>query len=630
MNKKKLFSRIGIVALIIVLVLVIIQMVNNSGDKSANVQEMPDELYLTELDAVDSPADDEVDPEGEEVEPLTLINNRRQAIEYENGIRAAAGTEIVYDLSEYDYNFLMTEVGVDRNLSAVNASLIFEIYGDDELKYTSRPMNRMTPREYSTTDISDVELLRLVIKGPEATEDDFGGFGNIKLLRENPITRNIEEIKEYDGMKLIFNEEFEEDKLDSEKWVPRPWPENGTHHYANEIGEGENIWVEDGNLVLQAKPYEGNLNFETTSGHVITSGQFEYRYGRIDVRAKIPTEAGMWPAIWMMPSGGDYEWPMDGEIDIMELISQEPDKLYSTIHSGVYQTNNYFSTGSTYTINDGTFFDDYHIYSFEWEPNLMRFLVNDEVITEITNWNNWYRDRANNIIERPFPAPFDQEYYIKLNLATGGWSKGIDEHTRFGERTTMLVDYVRVYQDIAPSYSYKDDEPFAHGKQGAVWYAQRGNDGVWENYDAYDSETGTWTMSIPVDDEGNEIEQEAELDYVALNAVSPNFAEDSYDASAISFRAPYGGYVKVSLADGIELANDSEVTLNITTGDDLTTNSDILKTETITADLSSIDTYLEVEPDQFIRFEILKTDNEVKNLAPIVEYLTEEEYNDQK
>lgn len=253
-------------------------------------------------------------------------------------------------------------------------------------------------------------------------------------------------------MELIFHDDFRGDTLDETKWSLHTTPENGTHHYANVVGQDENIWVNDGYLHIQAKKYEGpHEKYRSTSAAITTEGKFDFMYGKVEVRAKLPTETGMWPAIWMMPARPEYGWPMLGEIDIMELISDEPNKVWSTIHSGIYQTEDYyFHKGETFTLEEGTFFDDFHMFTFDWEPERMRFYVDEHLVVEIDQWKNWVADivdgKPENIQEKPFPTPFNRNFYLKLNLATGGWSQDVDETTQWGIRTTMKVDYVKVYQ----------------------------------------------------------------------------------------------------------------------------------------------------------------------------------------
>lgn len=559
---------------------------------------------------------------------ITLTNNRNRTTEFENGIQMLPDSEIIYDLSNLEFNYLTTWVGIDREMTAPGSSVQFEIFTDEELIYESKVMWQRMPMEYTTVDISGVDQLKLVVTNHgDSSERKEAAWADIQLHVDNPIERNVTDLTDYDEMKLIFSEEFDGDELDTNIWNTLPWPENGTHHYANAYGQDENLWVEDGNLIIQAKPYEGNQDYSTTSAHIVTHGNFDFRYGRVDVRAKIPTETGMWPAIWMMASKQDYQWPMEGEIDIMELVSQEPDRLYSTVHSGIAGGNNYHTVGDTYQIDQGTFFDNYHVYSLVWEPGALRFYVDDELIEEQTDWKNWILDGSDEIVERAFPIPFDKDFHIKLNLATGGWSKDVDETTRFGERTRMLVDYVRVYQDETPAYNYFEDEPFSNRKQGAVWYTQRDNDGTWENLEQFDAETMTWVSA-----ESGVIGDENDSAFIALNSISANFDPESiYNAASIAFRAPYSGFVKVSIDGEVELEKESEVAFKITKGNSSTTKSDNLFSETISNEMTNLsgnETYLQVDADEMIRFEILKSDNTVHNFNPIVQYLTEEEFNE--
>lgn len=382
--------------------------------------------------------------------PIVLADNNGKPAEFNKGIGTLADSEIVYDISDLDYKYLTTWVGADKNLADENSSVQFEIYVDDELEYESDKMKDAKPMEYSTVKIADAQELTLVVKSTGSDNDtDYGDWADIQLHKTNPVKSNTEDIKEYENMDLVFNDEFNSSEIDMEKWGFATAPENGSHHYANKVGEDENIWIKDGNLNIRANEYEGNDDYKSTSGAVATENKFSFRYGRVDVRAKVPAETGMWPAIWMMPENPDYEWPMDGEIDIMELISQEPNKIYSTLHSGIANDSDYyFNEGGTITQNRGTYYDDYHIYSMEWEPTALKFYVDDQLVYEENKWENWVIDSNGDVKERDFPAPFNQEYYLKLNVATGGgWAEDVDETTRWGDRTTMKVDYVRVYQD---------------------------------------------------------------------------------------------------------------------------------------------------------------------------------------
>jgi beta-glucanase (GH16 family) len=167
-----------------------------------------------------------------------------------------------------------------------------------------------------------------------------------------------------------------------------------------------------------------------------TVGKGDWTYGRFEMRARLPQGQGLWPAFWMMPSDNTYGgWAASGEIDIMELIGREPGTVYGTLHHGGSWPNN-THTGITYTLDQGRFADDFHVFAVEWEAGEMRWYVDDVQYQTQTEWST---------TGAPFPAPFDQRFHILLNVAVGGNFPGNpDTTTTFPQR--MEVDYVRVYQ----------------------------------------------------------------------------------------------------------------------------------------------------------------------------------------
>lgn len=419
----------------------------------------PAQMYVSDLEWKEYSSTEDIEPkvdQSSEESPLELVDNEQEEVTFEKGIQVTADTEIIYDLSKYDYHYFTAWVGVDQKEANQKTYLEFLVYVDDELTFESRNLGYKTPMERVHIDITSANTLKLITQEGFLESDQKSGiWGNAMLHKENPLVRNDREVKEYNGMKLIFQEEFDGEELDEEKWRLRTEPENGTHHYKNDVGEGENLWIKDGNLHIQAKPYTDSDSYSTTSAAISTEGKFFFRYGRIEVRAKIPTETGMWPAIWMMPEKAEFGWPLAGEIDIMELISDEPNKVWSTLHTGIYQTDYYRTYGETLTINQGTLFDDFHVFSLEWESDRMAFYIDDELIGEFNDWESYVEEKGE-VVKRNFPYPFNRNFYLILNLATGGWSKDVSDATRYGERTTMLVDYVRVYQKEHPAEEIND------------------------------------------------------------------------------------------------------------------------------------------------------------------------------
>jgi hypothetical protein len=212
-----------------------------------------------------------------------------------------------------------------------------------------------------------------------------------------------------------------------------------------------NVTVSGGNLVITtlAESFGGR---SYTSGKVTTRNKHNFLYGRIEMRAKIPTGGGMWPAFWMMPQDEVYGgWAASGELDIMESANATT-SVGGTIHyGGTYPANTY--SGGSYSLGGASFAEDFHIYAVEWEPEEIRWYV-DGVLFYTRTSAQWYTDAAPGNPQ----APFDQDFYIILNAAIGGNYTGC---TNPGCITATLpqqylIDYVRVYEDIpnaAPTVS---------------------------------------------------------------------------------------------------------------------------------------------------------------------------------
>lgn len=240
----------------------------------------------------------------------------------------------------------------------------------------------------------------------------------------------------YSGYSQKWEDEFEGTELNRENWnveTHQPgWVNNELQEY---VDSDENIQVKDGTLVIQPKK-DGE---KITSGRINTQGNKAYTYGLFEVRAKVPTGAGYLPAFWMMPEDENLygQWPRCGEIDCMEVMGQETDKLYGTIHFG----NPHDERQGTYTLSEGTFASEYHTFSCEWEPGSIKWYV-DGILYHTAN--DWYSTTENQGT-LTYPAPFDQPFHMILNLAVGGsWVGNPTEETSYDENFT--IDSVRVYQ----------------------------------------------------------------------------------------------------------------------------------------------------------------------------------------
>lgn len=250
------------------------------------------------------------------------------------------------------------------------------------------------------------------------------------------LPEDVDDVPE--GWELVWNDEFSEPEIDRKKWG---FNTGGTGFGNNELqyysDRPVNAYIEDGNLVIQALA-ERYMGLHYSSAKLQTLVLADWQYGRIDIRAKLPYGQGIWPAFWMLPARGTYGgWPSGGEIDIMEYLGHEPATVHGTLHYGSSTDHQY--SGTSYTLEEGTFAEDFHIFSLVWEPESIRWYVDGIEYQEQTEWHTANAD---------YPAPFNQAFYLILNLAIGGnWPGSPDETTEFPQHLT--IDYVRVYQTPA-------------------------------------------------------------------------------------------------------------------------------------------------------------------------------------
>lgn len=266
-----------------------------------------------------------------------------------------------------------------------------------------------------------------------------------------------------EGYKLIWSDEFDSNLIDMENWSYElgNWKldENG-NYITNGWGNNEqqfytdrNASVNDGILTISARHenYNDEIqgNYEYTSSKLSTRHKFSTCGGRIEVRSRCDSGKSLWPAIWMLPEDELYGgWAASGEIDIMEGWGSTPEKICGTIHFGDVWPNNTYLT-KDYFFENGDSSENWHIYAIEWDKNYIRWYVDDKLYSEQTDWYS-----AN----RPYPAPFDQNFYLILNFAVGGHFDGINgiygDPSIFenGEKQ-LQIDYVRVYENTQSDFT---------------------------------------------------------------------------------------------------------------------------------------------------------------------------------
>jgi beta-glucanase (GH16 family) len=225
--------------------------------------------------------------------------------------------------------------------------------------------------------------------------------------------------------------------------VDKNWQFEATPVWQDDFSTGSTVdaskWTFEtggnGNLSITAKK-EALSGREYTSTRMITKGKGDWLYGRFEVRAKLPKGRGTWPAIWMLSSDNSYgTWPASGEIDIMEHVGYDPNKIHSSVHTSAYNHTRNTQKTSSKVIPDAT--DAFHVYRVDWTPYAIRSYIDGVMYFEFTNEG------------KGFTAwPFDKKQFMILNIAVGGnWGgvQGVD-NTVFP--ATMEVDYVKVYKMI--------------------------------------------------------------------------------------------------------------------------------------------------------------------------------------
>ncbi len=263
------------------------------------------------------------------------------------------------------------------------------------------------------------------------------------IASENPL-QNQASLK--NNWRLSWQDEFDDingdGSLNKKKWgYEVGFIRNKELQYYTQ-DRRDNVRVQDGKLIIEGKKElftdEKGKKSEYTSGSINTLGKFSFKYGRVDVRAKLPGGGGAWPAIWMMGiDRSRVKWPKCGEIDIMEYVvngnSASSTRIHSTVHGPDYNWKNKSEPRTGNIIFDKPPTVDYHVYSVEWDKKSMTFFFDGKryLTVKKTKDVKWV---------------YDKPYYILLNLALGGsWGGKVDDSAL---PQKYYVDYVRVYKKI--------------------------------------------------------------------------------------------------------------------------------------------------------------------------------------
>ncbi len=261
----------------------------------------------------------------------------------------------------------------------------------------------------------------------------------------SPAVLTEDTLSSADRWQLTWSDEFNGPNgsgPDASKWVYDVGGDGWLNHEMESYTDRrENVRVEHGSLVIEARREEyiggDGIGRHYTSGRVKTLGRFAQQEGRFEARIKIPKGRGVWPAFWMEGANvATVGWPGCGEIDVMENIGHQPGRLYATLHGPGFEATSRLQ--SRFDLPErGSLGDEFHVYALEWSGKTVKFLLDGKEYGKVV------RDTA----EHGRNLPFDQPFFMLLNLAIGGdWEGPPDEETVFP--AVMMVDFVRVYSRV--------------------------------------------------------------------------------------------------------------------------------------------------------------------------------------
>ena len=263
-------------------------------------------------------------------------------------------------------------------------------------------------------------------------------------LPVSPVTeaqaKDKTETLSYKGYSKVWEDNFDGDSLNMKDWNIETHEPGWVNAELQEYTESGNYTVKDGKLtIIPKKTKNADGTYSYSSARINTQNKHDFKYGIMEAKMKFPRGQGYLPAFWMMPTDENFygQWPKCGEIDIAEVMGQDTKKLYGTIHYG----EPHAQSQGTEVLKKGDFSDEWHTCAVEWEPGSIKWYVDGVLYHEE---HSWYSKTAGQG-EVTYPAPFDQNFYLILNLAVGGsWVGYPDETTSFD--SNFQVDYVRVYQ----------------------------------------------------------------------------------------------------------------------------------------------------------------------------------------
>lgn len=386
------------------------------------------------LHACSNGSDPTPSPAPPESLPVLTVNNMNQPIAAANSTMqfyfslSKASTQTV----TVDYRLVDGTALASKDYTAANGTLTFPAGNKQQVidvQITGDPTNLRRPNPEFTVQLSNAKNCTLgnsSATGTILTEDG-------TYLPTD--TTGYTTPKTYPGYNLVWSDEFNGSNLDLTVWNQEigngtgGWGNHELEYYTN---SQKNCLVSAGNLIIEARN-ESTSGFNYTSTRLTTQNKKTFKFGRIDIRAKLPVAKGMWPALWMLGSNiSSVGWPKCGETDIMELVGTYPSRVSGTAH-WANASGQHASKGDSYNLSSGDFSKQFHVFSLVWKQDTLQWLIDDHLYVTVT------------AADAGSTYPFNADQFFIFNVAVGGdWPGPPDSSTAFPQR--MFVDYVRVFQ----------------------------------------------------------------------------------------------------------------------------------------------------------------------------------------
>ena len=385
-------------------------------------------MLFTALSCQDTGGNDPTDLPELTFKTITVTegNTGTTALSFPISLSKESNQTISFDLTTQDGS---AKSGVD--FEAVNSQSVSFAPGETSKTFQ---VNVIADTHLELTEQFAIKVSN--VQNAQATTSEFGGIitdddsYEPESVADGYITPDT-----YASMELFWADEFDQASLNTEDWNYEigngcdqdlcGWGNNELEEYTD---SEDNVFIRDGMLVIKAT--EENSSYK--SGRLTTQNKQLFRYGRIDIRAKLPKGQGIWPALWMLGANiTDVGWPVCGEIDIMELVGHIPNVVHGTTH---YDAGGYQSKGANKSAGLGESFNqEFHIFTILWQENEIKWLVDYNQFFTFTS------AQANG------GYPFNNDFFMLFNVAVGGnWPGNPDATTVFPQE--MVVDYVRVFK----------------------------------------------------------------------------------------------------------------------------------------------------------------------------------------